>query len=81
MDLIDYLKTHAQNLNKKDIKHMNIEKYEYFKKFIDDHYELEYMKKNNYIKYVKIIRQKQFIYLIKRIYMFFFWKNTQKQTN
>ena len=45
MDLIDYLKTNAQNLTNKDIKHMNIEKYENFKKFIDDHYELEYMKK------------------------------------
>jgi hypothetical protein len=70
MDLIDYLKTHAQNLNKKDIKHMNIEKYEYFKKFIDDHYELEYMKKNNYIKYVKIIRQK-IVYLYHDQYYYY----------
>ena len=58
MNFIDYLKCHAKNLNNKDIKHMNIEKYKIFKEFIDEHYELEYMKKNNYIKYVKIIRQK-----------------------
>ena len=70
MDLIDYLKTNAQNLTNKDIKHMNIEKYENFKKFIDDHYELEYMKKNNYIKYVKIIRQK-IVYLYNDQYYYY----------
>ena len=70
MDLIDYLKKYAQNLNNEDIKHMNIEKYEYFKKFINDHYELEYMKKNNYIKYVKIIRQK-IVYLYHDQYYYY----------
>jgi len=31
--------------------------YEVFKKFIYEHYQLDYLKKNNYIKYVKVIRQ------------------------
>ena len=50
MNIIEYLKSHTHNLKLKDINNTNIEKYEYFKDFIDEHYELNYMKKNNYIK-------------------------------
>ena len=31
--------------------------YEVFKKFIYEHYQLDYLRQNNYIKYVKVIRQ------------------------
>ena len=74
MNIIEYLKSHTHNLKLKDINNTNIENYECFKDFIDEHYELNYMKKNNYIKYVKIIRQKivylyhdEYYYLINKI--------------
>ena len=58
MNIKDFLKTKLTNLN---IEHLSIDNdfsdYDKFKKFIDDHYKLEYLKKHNYIKYVKVIRQ------------------------
>jgi hypothetical protein len=58
MNIKDFLKTKLINLN---IEHLSIDNdfsdYTKFKKFIDDHYKLEYLKKHNYIKYVKVVRQ------------------------
>lgn len=58
MNIKDFLKTKLINLNR---SHLSIDNdfsdYTKFKKFIDDHYKLEYLKKHNYIKYVKVIRQ------------------------
>lgn len=70
MNLIDYLQLHSKNLNNEYIQHTNIEEYKCFKDFIDKHYELNYMKKNNYIKYVKIIRQK-IVYLFHDQYYYY----------
>ena len=60
MNIKDFLKTKLTNLN---IEHLSIDNdfsdYTKFKKFIDDHYKLEYLKKHNYIKYVKIIEKKE----------------------
>lgn len=58
MHICDFLKKNTKNLSKNDISDYKMEKYENFTKFIEYHYNLEYMKKNNYIKYVKVIRQK-----------------------
>ena len=58
MNIKDFLKTKLINLNK---SHLSIDNdfsdYLTFKKFIDEHYKLEYLKKHNYIKYVKVVRQ------------------------
>jgi hypothetical protein len=58
MNIKEFLKTKLVNLN---ISHLSIDNdfsdYTTFKKFIDEHYKLEYLKKNNYIKYVKVVRQ------------------------
>lgn len=54
----DFLKIKLTNLNRSHLSTDNdFSDYSKFKKFIDDHYKLEYLKKNNYIKYVKVIRQ------------------------
>ena len=73
MNLIYYLQLHSKNLNNEYIQHTNIEEYKCFKDFIDKHYELNYMKKNNYIKYVKIIRQKIVLYLLFLLYNIYFF--------
>lgn len=58
MNIKDFLKTKLTNLNKNHLSTDNdFSNYSKFKKFIDDHYKLEYLKKNNYIKYVKVVRQ------------------------
>tara|TARA_Y200000002_G_C22684671_1_gene665510 strand:+ start:2400 stop:3518 length:1119 start_codon:yes stop_codon:yes gene_type:complete len=35
-----------------------MENYDNFKKFVDNHYNIEHLKNNNYLKYVKVVRQK-----------------------
>ena len=58
MNLNDYLKNKIKNINEDDICHMDILKYNHFKQFVDEHYNLIHLKNNNYLKYVKVIRQK-----------------------
>ena len=58
MNLNDYLKNKIKNINEDDICHMDILKYNDFKQFVDEHYNLIHLKNNNYLKYVKVIRQK-----------------------
>ena len=58
MDLNQFLRQHFNQLSQLDISNENnFETYDNFKQFILDHYELNHIKKNNYIKYVKIKRQ------------------------
>ena len=35
----------------------NFDDYDNFKRFIDNHYGIEHLRKHNYIKYVKVMRQ------------------------
>lgn len=58
MNLNSYLLDKCKNLNNKDIHEYSMEIYENFYYFIENHYSLEHMKKNNYIKYIKVMRQK-----------------------
>ena len=58
MNLNDYLKNKIKNINEDDICHMNILEYNDFKQFVDEHYNLNHLKNNNYLKYVKVVRQK-----------------------
>ena len=58
MNIYDYLNNITKNLTEDDIYNLNMESYDNFKNFIDKHYNLEYMKKNNYLKFVKVTRQK-----------------------
>ena len=58
MNLNNYLKNKINNITENDICHMNIIDYNDFKIFIDKHYNLNHLKNNNYLKYVKVIRQK-----------------------
>lgn len=57
MKLHNYLHQKCKNLSKKDIFSLEMEKYDNFKKFIDEHYNIEHLKNNNYLKYVKVKRQ------------------------
>lgn len=58
MNLNSYLLDKCKNLNNKDIHEYSMEIYDNFYYFIENHYSLEHMKKNNYIKYIKVMRQK-----------------------
>jgi len=58
MDIHNYLLKYSKNLNESDICHLDMENYDNLKKFIDNHYNLEHLKENNYLKYVKVTRQK-----------------------
>jgi len=58
MNLNDYLKNKIKNINEDDICHMNILEYNDFKQFVNEHYNLNHLKNNNYLKYVKVVRQK-----------------------
>ena len=58
MNLNNYLKNKINNITENDMCHMNILDYHDFKTFIDKHYNLNHLKNNNYLKYVKVIRQK-----------------------
>ena len=58
MNLNNYLKNKINNITENDMCHMNILEYVDFKTFIDEHYNLNHLKNNNYLKYVKVIRQK-----------------------
>lgn len=58
MELNNYLKIHFDQLSLENIcEENNFINYENFKKFIYDHYQIEHIEKNNYIKYVKVKRQ------------------------
>ena len=58
MNLNSYLFDKCRNLNENDIYEFSMEIYDNFYYFIENHYSLEHMKNNNYIKYVKVMRQK-----------------------
>ena len=58
MELNSFLEKNFRILSLKDISETNnFLCYENFKKFIDDHYNLNHIENNNYIKYVKVKRQ------------------------
>ena len=58
MNIKDHLSNYAKNLTIHDIFETDMAEYNYFKMFIFNHYSLEHIKIYNYLKYVKIIRQK-----------------------
>jgi hypothetical protein len=58
MDIKDFLKSKFTHLDSTYLSEINdFSNYDVFRKFIYDHYQLNYLKKNNYIKYVKVNRQ------------------------
>ena len=58
MELNIFLEENFKQLSLKDIcDSNNFLSYENFKKFIDEHYNLNHIENNNYIKYVKVKRQ------------------------
>jgi hypothetical protein len=58
MELNIFLEENFKQLTLKDIcESNNFLSYENFKKFIDEHYSLNHIENNNYIKYVKVKRQ------------------------
>jgi hypothetical protein len=58
MELNVFLEENFKQLSLKDICEINnFLSYENFKKFIDEHYNLNHIENNNYIKYVKVKRQ------------------------
>ena len=58
MNIKEHLSNYAKNLTIHDIFETDMAEYNYFKEFIMNHYSLEHIKIYNYLKYVKIIRQK-----------------------
>jgi len=58
MSIKEHLSNYSKNLTTQDIHENDMAEYNYFKDFIIKHYGLDHIKKNNYLKYVKIIRQK-----------------------
>jgi hypothetical protein len=58
MDIYTFLKRHFNRLSCNDISDKNdFSSYDNFKNFILEHYQLQHVESNNYIKYVKIKRQ------------------------
>ena len=58
MDINEYVGKYFNILSHNDIcEKNNFESYENFKNFIVEHYNIEHLKANNYIKYVKVRRQ------------------------
>ena len=58
MEINNFFSKNFEQLTILDISDINdFSSYDNFKQFILDHYQLDYMKKNNYIKYVKVKRQ------------------------
>lgn len=58
MDLHSFLDQKCVNLKNNDVQEFTMEKYDNFYSFVENHYSLKHMKENNYIKYVKVMRQK-----------------------
>jgi hypothetical protein len=58
MDFRIFIQDYAKNLTTNDIIENKMINYEYFYQFVKKHYDLNHVKKHNYLKYVKIIRQK-----------------------
>jgi hypothetical protein len=58
MNIKEHLLNHSKNLTIHDIFESDMAEYNYFKEFVVNHYSLEHIKIYNYLKYVKIIRQK-----------------------
>ena len=58
MDIHNYLIKYTKNICEEDIYDYKMENYSNFKNFTDNHYNLDHLKDNNYIKYVKVMRQK-----------------------
>ena len=58
MNIKEHLSNYSKNLTIHDILESDMAEYNYFKEFIVKHYSLDHIKEYNYLKYVKIIRQK-----------------------
>ena len=58
MNIKEHLSNYSKNLTINDIFESDMAEYNYFKEFIVKHYSLDHIKEYNYLKYVKIIRQK-----------------------
>lgn len=58
MNINKYLQNNLKNLCEEDIYNLKMEDYDNFKKFIDKHYNLNHLRNNNYLKFVKVTRQK-----------------------
>lgn len=58
MDFRIFLQEYGKNLTTNDVIENKMLDYNYFYEFIKKHYDLNHIKKYNYLKYVKIIRQK-----------------------
>ena len=58
MSIHNFLRDNSKNLCNNDVCNINMENYDNFKKFVDNHYNIEHLKNNNYLKYVKVVRQK-----------------------
>jgi hypothetical protein len=58
MNIKEHLSNYSKNLTINDIFESDMAEYNYFKEFIVKHYSLDHIKEFNYLKYVKIIRQK-----------------------
>jgi len=58
MSIKEHLSNYSKNLTTFNIHENDMSEYHYFKDFIIKHYNLDHIKKHNYLKYVKIIRQK-----------------------
>ena len=58
MHINTFLVEHFNQLNLSDISENNdFSDYDIFRKFVNEHYSLNHLKHNNYIKYVKVKRQ------------------------
>lgn len=58
IDFRIFLQDYGKNLTTNDVIENKMLDYNYFYEFIKKHYDLNHIKKYNYLKYVKIIRQK-----------------------
>ena len=58
MDFRIFLQDYGKNLTTNDVIENKMLDYNYFYEFIKKHYDLNHIKKHNYLKYVKITRQK-----------------------
>ena len=57
-DLHRFLERYLDRISpQNESSHRNFDSYELFRTFVLKHYDLEHMEKNNYIKFVKVMRE------------------------